>query len=75
MTHGIFVELYHKLISFSVRVGRYTNFLWDGKGDKIKRHIMINDYENGGLRIKKLSSTYFGLVIYPTFFGKNLNNG
>ena len=27
------------------------NFLWDGKGDKIKRDIMISDYENGGLRM------------------------
>ena len=27
------------------------NFLWDGKDDKIKRDIMISDYENGGLRM------------------------
>ena len=27
------------------------NFLWDGKGDKIKRDIMISDNENGGLRM------------------------
>ena len=27
------------------------NFLWDGKGDKIKRDIMISDYKNGGLRM------------------------
>ena len=27
------------------------NFLWDGKGDKIKRDLMISDYENGGLRM------------------------
>ena len=27
----------------------FFNFLWDGKGDKIKRDIMISDYENGGL--------------------------
>ena len=27
------------------------NFLWDGKGDKIKRDIMISDYNNGGLRM------------------------
>ena len=26
-------------------------------------------------RIKRLASTYFGPVIYPTFFGKNLNSG
>ena len=27
------------------------DFLWDGKGDKIKRNITISDYENGGLRM------------------------
>ena len=27
----------------------FYKFLWDGKGDKIKRSIMISDYENGGL--------------------------
>ena len=137
----------------------FFNFVWDGKGDKVKHNIMINDYENGGLRmidikifnkalksswvkkyldpenqgkwkllfdyelqnlggveffrtnlnkqdllktiknlyllrpllqkyssgtisnalfvkvIKRLSSTYFGLVIYPTVSGKVLNNG
>ena len=26
-------------------------FLWDGKGDKIKRSIMINDYKEGGARM------------------------
>ena len=136
----------------------FFNFVWDGKGDKVKHDIMINDYENGGLRmidikifnkalksswvkkylnpenqgkwkllfdyelqnlggveffrtnlnkqdllktiknlyllrpllqkyssgtitnalfikvIKRLSSTYFGLVIYPTVSGKVLNN-
>ena len=31
-------------------------FLWDGKGDKIKRSIMIGDYENGGLRMLDLNS-------------------
>ena len=29
----------------------FFNFPWDGKGDKVKRNIMINDYENGGLRM------------------------
>ena len=27
------------------------NFLWDKKGDKIKRREMLNDYEYGGLRM------------------------
>ena len=29
----------------------FFNFLWDGKGDKIKRNSMIGDYNNGGLRM------------------------
>ena len=29
----------------------FFNFLWDGKGDKIKWDIMISDYENGGLNM------------------------
>ena len=29
----------------------FFNFLWDGKGDKVKRDIIISDYENGGLRM------------------------
>ena len=29
----------------------FFNFLWDGKGDKIKRDIMISDYENGRLKM------------------------
>ena len=29
----------------------FFNSLWDGKGDKIKRDIMISDYNNGGLRM------------------------
>ena len=27
------------------------DFLWDGKGDKIKRTVMVNGYENGGLQM------------------------
>ena len=34
----------------------FYKFLWDGKGDKIKRSIMISDYENGGLRMLDLNS-------------------
>ena len=29
----------------------FFSFLWDGNGDKIKRDIMISDYNNGGLRM------------------------
>lgn len=31
-------------------------FLWDGKPDKIKRNIMINEYNNGGLKMIDLFS-------------------
>ena len=27
------------------------DFLWDGKGDKVKRTEMINNYEKGGLKM------------------------
>ena len=29
----------------------FYTFLWNGKGDKIKRDVMINDYPNGGLKM------------------------
>ena len=29
----------------------FFNFLWDGKGDKIKRDIIISDYNSGRLRM------------------------
>ena len=32
------------------------NFLWDGKGDKIKRTQMINDYTKGGLKMLDIVS-------------------
>ena len=28
----------------------FFDFLWNSKGDKIKRDIIISDYENGGLK-------------------------
>ena len=31
-------------------------FLWNGKGDKVKRKIMINDYTNGGLKMLDVAS-------------------
>ena len=34
----------------------FYHFLWNGKGDKIKRKIMINDYCEGGLKIIDLVS-------------------
>ena len=32
------------------------NFLWDGKGDKIKRTTMINSYPKGGLKMLDIQS-------------------
>ena len=29
----------------------FFNFLWNDKGDKIKRAVMINDYPSGGLKM------------------------
>ena len=45
------------------------NFIWDGKPDKIKRDILIQDYEQGGLKmISKqnfiLSLKEVGLSVY-----------
>ena len=38
----------------------FYKFLWDGWGEKIKRSIMISDYENGGLRMLNLNLKYPG---------------
>ena len=32
------------------------NFLWDGKGDKIKRSVMLNEYKDGGLKMLDIQS-------------------
>ena len=34
----------------------FFNFLWNGKGDKIKRDIMIGKYSQGGLRMIDIQS-------------------
>ena len=34
----------------------FYSFLWNGKGDRIKRNIIINEYENGGLRMIDIES-------------------
>ena len=34
----------------------FYKFLWDGKGDKIERSIMLCDYESGGFRMLDLNS-------------------
>jgi len=47
------------------------SYLWDGKPDKIKRDIIIQDYKNGGLKmidiestIARLKSTWVHRIIY-----------
>ena len=29
----------------------FFNFLWNGKGDKIKRNVVINDFAEGGIKM------------------------
>ena len=39
-------EIHHLLYSF----------LWDGRGDKIKRSVMLNEYKDGGLKMLDIQS-------------------
>ena len=55
----------------------FFNFLWNGKGDKIKRDIMISDYNNGGLKMidinlfnKALKSSWIAKYLDPENQGK-----
>ena len=34
----------------------FYNCLWDGKPDKIKRNVIINNYEEGGLKLSHIES-------------------
>ena len=49
----------------------YT-FLWNGKGDKIKRKVMINDFGVGGLKMIDISS--FSKSLKTTWIKKYLDN-
>ena len=51
----------------------FYDFLWDGKGDKIKRDIMISDYENGGLKMIDIKS--FNKALKSTWIEKYLDKG
>ena len=54
----------------------FFNFLWDGKGDKIKRSEMINDYENGGLNVLDIQTFNRALKAkWITKYLDNSNNG
>ena len=38
-------------------------FLWDGKPDKIKRHVIINNYEEGGLKLSHYCLDFLDFLI------------
>ena len=55
----------------------FFHFLWSGKGDKIKRNVMIGDYSDGGLKMidlesfnKALKSTWVKKYLDPENHGK-----
>jgi hypothetical protein len=39
----------------------FYKFLWNGKKDKFKRSIIINEYEEGGLKMPIIQSFYKAL--------------
>ena len=47
-------------------------FLWNGKGDKIKRSTMINDYSQGGLKMIDIQA--FNKSLKTTWIKKYLDN-
>ena len=49
----------------------FYNFVWSGKPDKIKRNVLINNYEDGGLRMPHLES--FCLSLKMTWINKLLD--
>lgn len=49
----------------------FNNFLWNDKGDKIKRKITINDYSEGELKLIDISS--FNKSLKATWIQKNLD--
>ena len=49
----------------------FYNFLWDGKGDKIKRDIIISEYKSGGLRMIDIKS--FNKALKSTWIKKYLD--
>lgn len=46
-------------------------FLWNGKGDKIKRDVIVNDYSNGGLKMIDIQS--FNKSLKATWIKKYLD--
>ena len=48
----------------------FYKFLWNDKGDKIKRKVMINDYPEGGLKMIDIAS--FNKSLKATWIQKYL---
>ena len=52
------------------------DFLWNGKGDKIKRAEMINDYDKGGLKMIDIQSFNKSLKMkWVQGYLNNVNHG
>ena len=52
------------------------NFLWDGRGDRIKRSAMINDYDKGGLKMIDIKTFNSSLkVIWVKKYLDSANTG
>ena len=51
----------------------FYSFLWNQKGDKIKRNVMINDYSNGGLKMIDIQS--FNKSLKAMWIKKYLDSG
>ena len=48
------------------------NFHWDGKGDKIKRSVILNEYKDGGLKILDIQS--FNSALKTKWVQKDLDD-
>ena len=51
--------------------GIFYSLLWNNKGDKIKRSVMINTYESGGLKMIDIS--FFNKSLKTTWIKKYLD--
>ena len=51
----------------------FFHFLWSGKGDKIKRNVMIGDYSDGGLKMIDLESFTGNKALKSTWVKKYLD--
>ena len=49
----------------------FYKFLWDGKGDKIKRTVVINGYQEGGIKMLDIKS--FNSALKATWIPKYLD--